>query len=187
MNCLHIAAFRGILELAKNVLPKEVCKISDVTSDGSNVLHYAVQSKNFDLIKYLASLKAINKTTSRGGTVLHLAVMFNSFNLVKYFVELNIQIDSVTYFGETALTIACIYKHNDIIHYLIEIYLKLNISDTNSIFDATLLLLKSKKGNTLIKAVFERYQNELSKDYQSSLLYEAIRCGNDDLSNFISQ
>lgn len=56
INCLHIAADSGHLNLCKKLINKHKFDAQMANNDGFTALHYSAKSGSYDLLKYFADL-----------------------------------------------------------------------------------------------------------------------------------
>ena len=98
INCLHIAADSGHLNLCKKLINKHKFDAQMANNDGFTALHYSAKSGSYDLLKYFAdSGTDINCTNNEGLNCLHSAALYGHFDLCKTLIDkhnFNVQLTS---------------------------------------------------------------------------------------------
>ena len=84
LNCLHIAAQNGHLELCKNLLDKDSFDIDLLDYDGWTALHHSARSGSYKLVKYFVNMGSdIKCKNNLGWNSLHIAARYGHLNLCK--------------------------------------------------------------------------------------------------------
>ena len=90
VNCLHIAARSGHLNLCKMLIDKHKFDVSMADNFGCTALHYSVYSGSYEIVTYFADLGPdIHLKTNDGRNCLHIAALEGHLKLCKYFVEIH--------------------------------------------------------------------------------------------------
>ena len=88
MNCLHIAACQGHLNLCKLLIDKHKFDVKAADSLGWRVLHCSAQSGSYELLTYLADMGTdIHLETNGGVNCLHIAANGGHLNLCKVLID----------------------------------------------------------------------------------------------------
>ena len=88
INCLHIAASSGNLNLCKILLNKHKFDVHMPDNDGFTALYYSVKSGNCKLVKFFTEQGAdIFFKTENGMNCLHIAALGGHLNLCKKLVN----------------------------------------------------------------------------------------------------
>ena len=105
LNCLHVAAIEGHLNLCKTLVTKHKFDVNVANNDGGTALHSSAQSGNYDLFKYFAGLISdVYLKDIRGLNCLHVAAMKGHLNLCKTFVtKYKFDVNIPNHNGRTAL------------------------------------------------------------------------------------
>ena len=132
VNCLHIAANGGHLNLCKVLIDKHKFDVNMATNHGWTALHYSVQSGSYELVKYIADMGTdIHHKTSDGTNCLHIAALEGHLKLCKYFLEIhNFDVNMKDNEGWTPLHKSAKNGSFDVFSYILgkgsEIYCKTN-------------------------------------------------------------
>ena len=88
MNCLHIAALNGNLNLCKILIDKHNFDFDMVDYNGFSTLHYSARYGSYKLIRYFADMGAdINLKNHNGCNCLHIAALYGHLNLCKMLIN----------------------------------------------------------------------------------------------------
>ena len=88
LNCLHIAALHGHLNLCKILINKHKFDVNVAGKRGRKALHYSAQSGKYELVTYFADMGTdIQLKTDDGRNCLHIAAREGHFNLCKMLIE----------------------------------------------------------------------------------------------------
>ncbi len=104
--------------------------IDMVDKKGNIPLHYAINTKNIDVVKLL--LKAgsdVNIVNNKGYNALHTAILTKSIKICKLILSTMIDINARINTGETALHLACTFQLEKVVALLIKKNIYLNIQD----------------------------------------------------------
>ena len=132
INCLHIAALKGHLNLCKMLIDKHKVDLDMTTNIGWTAVHYSAQSGNYELVAYFAGMGAdIRLKTNDGKNCLHIAARQGHLRLCKYFLEIhNFDVNMRDNRGMTSLHNSAISGSFDLFLYILrmggEIYCKTN-------------------------------------------------------------
>ena len=105
LNCLHIAANGGHLNLCKVLINKHKFNVNMASNRGWTALHYSVESGNYELVTYFADMRTdIHMKANDGQNCLHIAASKGHFKLCKYFLEIhNFDVNMKDNLGWTSL------------------------------------------------------------------------------------
>ena len=132
LNCLHIAALCGHLNLCKILKDKHNFDVHMITKKGSTALHYSARYGSYDLFTYFADMGAdIYLKDNDGTNCLHFAAMYGHLNLCKILKDKhNFDVHIADNDGWTALHFSARYGSYDLLTYFADmgadIYLKSN-------------------------------------------------------------
>lgn len=104
-------------------------------------IHYALKMKNFKIYKLLLIKSKITIYDNDGNSLLHLAVQTKDINFVKQLFTKNININNTNKSNETALHIASSYDLNDIILFLLDKSIDINVQEKRYGFTALIIAL----------------------------------------------
>ena len=80
MNCIHIAALCGNLNLCKDLINKHNFDAHQTNNDGLTALHYSAKSGRYELIKFFIDKETdIYLKTENGLNCLHIAADIGHF------------------------------------------------------------------------------------------------------------
>ena len=130
LNCLHIAALSGHLDLCKTLIDNHKFDVDISDIDGCTALHHAVTSGKYDLVAYLANKGTdVYLKTKNGRNCLHIAAENGHLDLFKVLInkhEFDVHIADND--GCTALHHSAVSGNHDVVTYFadngIDIYLK---------------------------------------------------------------
>ncbi|WP_264683262.1 ankyrin repeat domain-containing protein [Wolbachia endosymbiont (group B) of Euphydryas aurinia] len=118
---LHIAAKRGLLDIAKFLLDKGADIDAQENKFGRAPLHLAAAKGHLDIVKYLIE-KGADVDVYQGGwsysTALHLAARKGHLDIVKYLIEKGANPKATDSEGKNPLQRAAQSGHSDIVEYL---------------------------------------------------------------------
>ena len=105
VNCLHIAANGGHLNLCKVLIDKHKFDVNMTANHGWTALHYSAEKGSYELVTYLADMGIdIHLKANDGQNCLHIAALNGHFKLCKYFLEIhNFDVNMKDNLGWTAL------------------------------------------------------------------------------------
>ena len=88
INCLHIAASNGHLNLCKLLINKHYFDAHMADNDGFTALHYSARNGSYELVTYFAGMEPdINLKTNDGENCLHIAALNGHLNLCKTLID----------------------------------------------------------------------------------------------------
>ena len=105
VNCLHIAANGGHLNLCKVLIDKHKFDVNMASIHGWRALHYSVESGSYELVTYFVGMGTdIHLKANDGQNCLHIAASKGYLKLCKYFLEIhNFDVNMKDNLGWTAL------------------------------------------------------------------------------------
>lgn len=83
-------------------------------------IHYAIKYKNIKILKELIKYSNLHTTDIKGNNILHMAIYSRDIEILKFILSSNIDINSRTLIGESALHIACNLQLIDMIDILLQ-------------------------------------------------------------------
>ena len=166
-NCLHIAAFKGDLNLCKVLIHEYNFDLHLPSKDGWTALHCSVQSGNYELVTYFAGMgtNIHLKTMDYGINCLHIAAYHGHLKLCKYFLEIhNFDVNMKDNGGLTPLHLSAENGSFDVFSYILrkgsEIYCK-----TNNM--KNVLHFSAKNGHV---EICEFVLKQFTKDYNENVM-----------------
>ena len=88
LNCLHIAAENGHLNLCKMIISNHNCDVNITDNEGYTTLHFSAISGSYELISYFVHMGAdIYLKTKYGNNCLHIAAFSGYLNLCKTLID----------------------------------------------------------------------------------------------------
>ena len=117
---LQLACTNGHFKLFKHFIDERICNPKHQDIDGKTLLHYASQSGDMDIIRFLTEEHCDSKTQNISGILpLHIACLHGHLDLVKYFItEQHCNPTSQTIDGDTPLHYASKGGHAKIARYI---------------------------------------------------------------------
>ncbi|XP_078037848.1 uncharacterized protein LOC144470502 [Augochlora pura] len=189
---LFVAAKEGYTGVARFVLDNlsNAGRILDArVNDGRTILHVAVISNNFDMVKYLVNERKMDLTVKDKFcmTALHMASSCGNLEIVKFLAnEKSVDLFARGTFGMTPLHTAANSGHLDIVRFLVdEKHMDVELKDDCGM---TVLQTAANSGNLeMVKYLVEEKNADLeAKDeYNLTVLHTAAECGNMELFKFL--
>ena len=88
MNCLHIAALYGHLDICKTLVVKHRFNVRVTDDEGWAVLHFSAKNGSYELVKYFADMGSdISLKTNDGKNCVHIAALYGHLNLCETLIE----------------------------------------------------------------------------------------------------
>jgi ankyrin repeat protein len=141
-SIIYIAIKYEYSELLKKMLEINKTNIGlsviDIRDKNDNIpLHYALATKNADILKLLLDYGSnVNSVDANGYNSLHLAVYTRTFELCKLILDKDININARCNTGETALHLACNFQLADVVMLLIKNKINVDIQDFDHEYSA---------------------------------------------------
>ena len=164
VNCLHIAAEQGHLNLCKVLIEKHKFDLNMADNYGWTALHRSSKNGSYELLTYFADrVTDIHCKTNDGENCLHIAAFEGHFKLCKYFLEIhNFDVKLKDNGGRTSLHNCARNGSFDLFLYILEkgseIYCKTNNMEN-------VLHFSAKNGHVHIcEFLLERF----TKDYEKN-------------------
>ena len=132
LNCLHIAAFRGHLDLSKKLIDNHEFDVNISDIDGFRALHHSVKSGKCELVAYFADKGTdVYLKTKNGRNCLHIAAENGYLDLFKTLIDkYDFNVHTADYDGCTSLHHSAISGNYKLVTYFaekgIDFYLKTN-------------------------------------------------------------
>ena len=132
LNCLHIAAFRGHLDLSKKLIDNHEFDVNISDIDGFRALHHSVKSGECELVAYFADKGTdVYLKTKNGRNCLHIAAENGYLDLFKTLIDkYDFNVHTADYDGCTSLHHSAISGNYKLVTYFaekgIDFYLKTN-------------------------------------------------------------
>ena len=122
----------GDCQLVSQILTFKPEEINTIDNKGNNLLHYAAQSPNPEIIEYLVRRGvSLDWTNNAISTPLEIAVVLNLTQNVKKMIELGASVNSTTSRTTTPLHIAAMNNNYEIVRLLLENGADKNARDEN--------------------------------------------------------
>ena len=128
MNCLHIAADQGHLNLCKTLIKKHNLDLEKPNDDGWTALHYSAKNDSYELVKFFTDMGIdTNLKATDEMNCLHIAADYGHLNLCKTFInEYNVDVQLPDNDGWTALHFSSRNGSFEIVKYLINMGIDIN-------------------------------------------------------------
>ena len=122
VNCLHIAAAHGHLNLCKTLIEEHTFDVHICDEYGWTALHYSVKNGNYEMIKFFIDMGSdIYLKVNDGSNCLHIAALHGNFNLSKMLLDnYNFDIHFANNEGVTALHFAAKNGNFELFLYLLD-------------------------------------------------------------------
>ena len=176
MNCLHIAADYGHLNLCKMLINEYNVDVQLPENDGWTALHFSAKNGSFEMVKYFINMGIdINLKTKDGLNCLHIAAHYGHLNLCKALInEYNVDVQLPDNDGWTALHFSARNGSYEIVKYFIKMGIDINLETTDGI---NCLHIAADQGHlNLCKALIKKHNLDLEKpndDGWTALHYSA--------------
>ena len=188
LNCLHVAAMEGHLNLCKTLVTKYKFNVNIANHNGRTALHSSAQSGNYDLFKYFAGLISdVYLKDIRGLNCLHVAAIEGHLNLCKTLVtKYKFDVNIANNDGGTALHASAQSGNYDLFKYIAgmvgDVYLK-DIRGLNCLHVAA-----SKGHLNLCKTLVTKYKFDvnIANHKGRTALHSSAQSGNYDLFKYIA-
>ena len=122
VNCLHIAAAHGHLNLCKTLIEEHTFDVHICDKYGWTALHYSVKNGNYEMIKFFIDMGSdIYLKVNDGSNCLHIAALHGHFNLSKMLLDnYNFDVHFANNEGVTALHFAAKNGNFELFLYLLD-------------------------------------------------------------------
>ena len=122
VNCLHIAAAHGHLNLCKTLIEEHTFDVRICDEYGWTALHYSVENGNYEMIKFFIDKGSnIYLKVNDGTNCLHIAALHGHFNLSKMLLDnYNFDVHFANNEGVTALHFAAKSGNFELFLYLLD-------------------------------------------------------------------
>ena len=129
MNCLHIAADYGHLNLGKTLISEYNVDVQVPDNDGWTALHYSAQNGSHELVQFFADIGInINLKTNDGMNCLHIAAYNGHLSLCKTFINKHkFDVNLSCYEGRNALLYSVTHGSKELLKYFINIGIDINL------------------------------------------------------------
>ena len=133
LNCLHIAAMYGHLNLCKLLIDKHNFDIHMAADDGWTALHHSTRYSSYELFRYFAEMGVdIYLKSKNGSNCLHIAAMDGHLNLCKLLIEKHkFDIDVPDNDGWTAVHYSARYGSYELLRYFAEMGVDIHLKSKN--------------------------------------------------------
>ena len=179
LTIFKYAAYRQQkIDMVKYLVEEKKLDINEKDGWGYTPLHYAVESNNENLVKYLLKHGAdIN-------ALLHWAAANNVEKLVKYLVEHGADINKEDVRGKTPLYLAVEYNNKNLMKYLVEHGADINKEDEDW---WTPLMSAINSGNENIVKYLVENKADINKQNKSGItpLYWAVYINNESIVKYL--
>jgi|GEM_PF-7017304 len=146
---LLMSAFLGRIDLVKYIIKNLNVNLSYKDDENMTALHYAMFSKNLELIKYLIQKHiSLDSKTDFGSNYLLVAAQINDIEIFKYIYSLGLfNIRDTDYNWRTSLHHASIFNNIELIEYILSI--DSSLLETQDKYGMSSFLLSVKNGSIL--------------------------------------
>ena len=133
MNCLHIAALCGYLNLCKTLINKYNVDVQLPDNNGWTALHFSARSGSYEIVKYFTNMGIeINLKTKDGMNCLHIAADYGHLNLCKMLInEYNVDKQVLDNDGWTALHFSARNGSYEVVKFFIDMGIDTNLKGTD--------------------------------------------------------
>ena len=163
--------------------------IADFKDKYSNIpLHYAIFFKNIDAIDLLLKDSNVNTVDMDGNNSLHLSIYSKNYDICKKILKAtNLNINSRTIDGETALHIGCNYELENIVKMLLDNGIAVDSQDYDNQLTALMYTI-NLNNNILSKLLLKYNANPNIQDYvgNTSVHHAIIQDNNEILFEMLS-
>ena len=135
INCLHIAALQGHLNLCKMLIDKHKVDLHITDNEGWTAAHSSAQSGNYELVAYFVEMGAdIHLKTDDGINCLHIAALQGHLNLCKMLIDKHkVDLDMTTNKGWTAVHSSAQSGNYELVAYFVEMGADIHLKTDNGI------------------------------------------------------
>ena len=128
MNCLHIAALYGYLNLCKTLINKYNLDVELPENDGWTALHFSARSGRYEIVKYFTNMGIEINLTANGKSCLHIAARYGHLNLCKTLInKYNVDVLLHDNDGWTALHFSAGSGSYEIVKYFTNMGIEINL------------------------------------------------------------
>ena len=162
VNCLHIAASVGYMDLCKILVEKYNFDIHVTDYRGKSALHYCAENGNHQLFHYFLDMGSdINQRTRNGENCLHIVAQTGYMEFCKLLIEeYSFDINITDYSGRSALLCCSANGNHQLFHYLINMGSDIN---QKTKYGQNCLHLAAEKGyKDLCKTFIEEYNFDIN-------------------------
>ena len=133
VNCLHIAANGGHLNLCKVLIEKHKFDVNMAANHGQTPLHYSAASGSYELVTYFVDMGTdIHLKTNGGQNCLHIAALKGHLKLCKYFLEIhNFDVNMKDNLGWTALHYSVQSGSYELVTYIADMGTDIHLKTSN--------------------------------------------------------
>ena len=133
MNCLHIAALYGHLNLCKILKDKHYFDVDTAAKDGWRVIHFSVRSGCYELVRYFVDKGSnIYLKTNDGKNCLHIAALSGDVNLCRTLIQKhNFDVNMTDNDGCTALHFSARNGSNELFTYFSNMSININLENND--------------------------------------------------------
>ena len=189
VNCLHIAAEVGDLDLCKMLLKYQSFNVHMIDDQGGSPLHFCAVSGSYELFEFLVEMGGdIYLKTKSGKNCLHIAAEKGQLNLCKWLLQnYQFEVDMTDNDGWTPLH-SCLESGNyELFQFLIDIGSNIY---RNTKKEQNCLHIAAEKGDLILcKTLIENYNFDIhvTDSYGYTPLHWCAKGGNYDLFEFLME
>ena len=188
LNCLHIAAFNGHLNLCKILINKHYFDVNMTDNGGIAPLHASVRYGKYELIKFFADKVAdIYVKTKSGMNCLHIAAHYGYFNLCDTLIKKhNFDVHMTDVYGWTALRYSAQYGSYELVNFLVDMGIDIHLKTKNGM---NCLHIAARKGHLdLCKTLVNKHKFDVRMTDNNGWisLHFSVENGRTDLINFLT-
>ena len=186
VNCLHIAASVGYMDLCKILVEKYNFDIHVTDYYGKSALHYCAENGNHQLFHYFLDMGSdINQRTRNGGNCLHIVAQRGYTEFCKLLIEeYNFDINITDDNGRSVLLCCAANGNQQLFHYFINMGSEIN---QRTKYGQNCLHIAAEKGyKDLCKTFIEEYNFDINvtDNHGTSALLCCARNGNYQLFQY---
>ena len=188
INCLHIAALEGNLDLCKVLIDKHKFDVNSVQKHGWTALHCSAQRGNYELVTYFADMGTdIHVKTNDGRNCLHIAALKGNLDLCKVLIDKHkFDVNSVDKIGWTALHCSAKSSNYELVTYFADMVTDIHVKTNDG---KNCLHIAALKGSLdLCKVLIDKHKfdvNSVDKIGRTALHCSA-QSGNYELVTYLA-
>ena len=187
VNCLHIAAFNGHLDLCKTLIDKHNFDVYMTDNEGFSALHFSAQHGKYELVKFFADkVVDIHVKSESGMNCLHTAALYGHFNLCEMLIKkYNFDVHITDNYGWTSLHFSARNGSYELVNYFAGMGIDIHLKTENGM---NCLHIAALKGHLdLCKTLVNKHNFDvrMSDNDGSTPLHCSARNGRFDLFSFL--
>ena len=189
MNCLHIAAYNGHLNLCKKLIEKHKFDVNAADNDGWTALHNSAINDSYKLVSFFANVGTdIYLKTKYGENCLHIAALNGHLNLCKTLIKKhNFDVNAADNDGWTALHYSAYYDNYELVSLFTNEGIDIHLKTKNG---ENCLHLAALNGHlNLCKTLIEKHKFDVNSDSNNgwTALHYSANCGSYELVSLFAK